>query len=84
MSWRGIFTGALVLIGLEVVTSSGQAAERFGGLFTGAATLVSHLLDPTVPAIPDLRPSSSSSSPQSQGPRITAPGPFSETIPLPN
>lgn len=84
MSWRGVFTGALMLIGLEVVISSGQAADRFGGIFTAIATVVEHLLDPTVPAIPDLRTagSSSSGSSPSQGPLIEAPGPLSRTVPL--
>lgn len=54
MSWRGIFTGTLLLAGLEAVVSSNQSGERFGNLITAAGSILSHFLDPTVPAIPDL------------------------------
>lgn len=50
---RGLFAGALALIALEVAVSTPAAAGRVGGLLGGAAALVRHLLDPTVPLIPD-------------------------------
>jgi len=40
---------------LDAAVSSQQAAGRVGGLLTGVATVIEHVLSPTVPAIPDLR-----------------------------
>jgi hypothetical protein len=54
MSLRGIVSGALLLIALEVIVSSEASATRFGQMLTGVGTLTRHLLSPTVPAIPDL------------------------------
>lgn len=54
MTIRGLFSGVLLLAGLEVVTSSTQAASRFGSLLTGIADVFARIADPTVPAIPDL------------------------------
>ncbi len=51
---RSIFAGILALAALEAVVSSGAAADRFGGLVKGAAAVIRYVLDPTVPAIPDL------------------------------
>jgi hypothetical protein len=40
---------------LDAAVSSQQAAGRVGGMLTGLATVLEHVLSPTVPAIPDLR-----------------------------
>jgi len=53
VSVRGILTGALALIILEVVVSSNQASGRIGGFFAGVAAAVDWLVDPGVPGIPD-------------------------------
>jgi hypothetical protein len=52
---RGVVSGALALIALQVVTSSDQAAGRVGGMLGAVGKLVRHVIDPAVPAIPDLR-----------------------------
>ena len=51
---RGILTGILVLVALAAVVKSNAAASRFAGLFTGAAGIAQRVLDPAVPAIPNL------------------------------
>ena len=51
-------TAAGAMLGLallDAVTSSNAAAARGGGLFTALATVIEHVLSPTVAAIPDLR-----------------------------
>jgi hypothetical protein len=53
-TFGGIVAGVLVLAALEAALSSGQAANRVGGLFTSTAAIFSHLLDPSVPLVPDL------------------------------
>jgi hypothetical protein len=50
-----VFTGALALIALETVLRTNASTGRVAGLLTGAAKVVEKVLDPTVPAIPDLR-----------------------------
>lgn len=50
-----MLAGMLGLALLEASLSSTQAAGRVGGLLGGLATVVQHVLSPTVPAIPDLR-----------------------------
>lgn len=55
MSWRGIFSGALVLIALEAVVRTDRSADRFGSMFTAVAAVVDRVMSPEVPAIPDLR-----------------------------
>ena len=55
MTWRGAFSGALLLIALEAVLRSNQSADRFGGLITGLAEIAERVISPAVPAIPDLR-----------------------------
>ncbi len=54
MSWRGLFTGALTLVALQAVVSSNAAAGRVGDMLEHVADLARRLLDPSVPAIPDL------------------------------
>lgn len=51
---RGIITGVVGLSLLEMVVSNQDAAGRVGGLFTTVAAILTHWLDPTVPLIPDL------------------------------
>jgi hypothetical protein len=46
----------LSLIALQALTSP-SAPSRVSGLFTGAQSFVERALNPTVPAIPDLRTS---------------------------
>jgi hypothetical protein len=55
MRWQTVVSGVLALALLEAVTSSTASAGRVGDLFTGIAGVVSHVLSPTVAAIPDLR-----------------------------
>lgn len=55
MSWRGLITGVLGLALLEAAVSTNAAAGRIGNLLSGVSSVVSHVLSPTVPAIPDLR-----------------------------
>lgn len=64
MSIRGVVAGVLALIALQVITSRG-GSKNVTGLFGTAGSMVKRALDPSVPAIPDLRkgvtkPSSSS------------------------
>jgi len=51
----GFVSGVIGLSLLEAVVSSSQASDRASGVFTGAASLLRHLVSPEVPAIPDLR-----------------------------
>jgi hypothetical protein len=55
MRWQTVLSGVLGLALLEAVTSSSAAAGRVGQLFDGVASVISHVLSPAVPAIPDLR-----------------------------
>lgn len=52
----GFVGGVLALTALEAVLSSRHATGRVTGAFAGLATLLQHIADPTIPAIPDLRP----------------------------
>lgn len=54
MRLRGVLAGSLVLIALQAVTASDRAAGRVGSMLSGVAGLVRLVLDPSVPAIPDL------------------------------
>lgn len=55
MNWRAAVSMVLALAVLEAATSSTLAATRAGGLLKGVATVINHVLSPTVAAIPDLR-----------------------------
>ena len=55
MRWQTVLAGVLALALLEVTVSSNAAAGRVGGLLDATASVVSHVLSPTVAAIPDLR-----------------------------
>lgn len=59
---RGFIAGILGLTLLEVLVSSKTATQNLGGFFGGAATVFDHLVNPTVPLIPDLRKSGTTSS----------------------
>ncbi|WP_405889576.1 hypothetical protein OG762_52445 (plasmid) [Streptomyces sp. NBC_01136] len=50
-----MLSGVLGLALLEAALSSNKAAGRIGQLLDGIAGVVSHVLSPTVAAIPDLR-----------------------------
>lgn len=52
---RGVLAGALALIALQVAVQPG-ASGRIAGLFGVPAAIASRFIDPTLPAIPDLRP----------------------------
>jgi hypothetical protein len=54
MTLRGIFAGALALVALEAVLHADDGAEKVGGALSAIAVGVRWVLDPTVPAIPDL------------------------------
>lgn len=73
LAWA--FTTWLTLVGLQALATRG-AAGRVGELFTSADKVLERLLDPTVPAIPDLRPGAakpSSSSDTSTRPTVVLP-----------
>lgn len=55
MRWQPVLSGVLGLALLEAAVSSNAAAGRVGQLLDGIASVFSHVLSPTVPAIPDLR-----------------------------
>lgn len=55
MRWQTILSGVLGLALLEVTVSSTASAGRVGSLLTSVSTVISHVLSPTVAAIPDLR-----------------------------
>lgn len=50
--WKGLLSGALALVLLQVLVSSRNAGAGVSGVFGGAANLAEKLMDPTVPAIP--------------------------------
>jgi hypothetical protein len=52
---RTALAGMIGLALLDASVSSQAAAGRVGGLLTAVATVIEHVLSPTVPAIPDLR-----------------------------
>ncbi len=54
-AWRTALAGMLGLALLDAAVSSQRAAGRVGGLLSGVATVVEHVLSPTVAAVPDLR-----------------------------
>ncbi|MFT3871034.1 MAG: hypothetical protein QM714_12535 [Nocardioides sp.] len=54
MSWRGVFAGVLVLVALEAVLRTNASANRFGAMLSSVAGGIEWLMDPSVPAIPDL------------------------------
>jgi hypothetical protein len=58
---RSLFAGILALTLLDAVVSSQESAQRFGGIFTSLANILNWVMDPTVPAIPDLSGGSSNS-----------------------
>lgn len=51
---RGVLAGALTLIALEVVVQT-PAAGRVAGLFAVPGQIARRFLDPTIPAIPEIR-----------------------------
>lgn len=55
MRAQPIISGVLGLALLEAALSSTEAAGRVGQLLDGVASVIAHVLSPTVPAIPDLR-----------------------------
>jgi hypothetical protein len=81
----GFFLGLLALSLLEVVVSSSEASGRVGGALTGASLVFRHIIDPAVPAIPDLRVSSgattSSSTPTPSA--AAAPSAVATVLPFP-
>jgi hypothetical protein len=81
--WKGVLGGVLGLIALQVLVSSG-AAEKTQGLMGLVVGATQRLLDPSKPAIPDLRPGevtavagparpSSSTTPATPPPATTTP-----------
>lgn len=55
MRFQTVLAGVFGLAVLEAALSSDKAAGRVGQLLDAVATVISHVLSPTVPAIPDLR-----------------------------
>jgi hypothetical protein len=68
-----ILSGVLGLALLEASLSSDGASTRVGQLLDGIASIVSHVLSPTVPAIPDLRTKSSTTGSSSTSTGSVAP-----------
>lgn len=67
---RGALAGSLTLIALYTfVTTGPEANRRISGLFAWPAKMAQRLIDPTVPAIPDLREPSGTSTPGVRAPR---------------
>lgn len=58
----GFVGGVLALTALEAVLSSQGATGRVTGAFSGLSSLLQRIADPTVPAIPDLRPAAAQTS----------------------
>jgi hypothetical protein len=52
MRWRAVASGGLALVVLQVLVTSKQTG-RIGSLFALPATWAQHLIDPSIPAIPD-------------------------------
>ena len=63
----GAFSAWLGLIALQALASTGGSG-RVAEAFTDADRLIKRLLDPTVPAIPDLRTASAGSPAPAAGP----------------
>lgn len=70
-----IITGSLALVALQVVVSS-PSTSRIAGLLSVPATLARALIDPNVPAIPDLSAKPSSSTASFTAPGSTGPGTY--------
>jgi hypothetical protein len=66
---------------LEVAVSSQAAAGRVGGLLTAVSGLISHVLSPTVPAIPDLRKKGTAAPSSTSGSTAAVPATTSPTMP---
>jgi hypothetical protein len=71
-SIEGFAAGILGLSLFEAVLSSNAATGRVGGVFTAAANLIAHIASPDVPAIPDLRVTTTN--PGTAAPAAKAPG----------
>jgi hypothetical protein len=72
---RTVFVGMLGLALLDTAISSQGAANRTGALFTSVSAVISHLLSPTVPAIPDLRKHGGASAPSTDAAPATPTAP---------
>lgn len=55
MGLRGLLSGALALVFLQVVVQP-DASGRLAGLLGVPAAIARRFIDPTIPAIPDRRP----------------------------
>lgn len=60
--WRGLLSGVLGLVALQVVVSTSGSANRVGSGLTDVASLLRRALSPAVPLVPDLRGASSGTS----------------------
>lgn len=78
---RTILVGILALAALDAVISSQQSAGNVGDFFVGAAKVWAWVVDPTVPGIPDLSTSQSSSQSSSV---YVPPGAVTPPAPKPN
>lgn len=70
----GFLGGLLTLTALDAVLTSAGGTGRVTGAFAGVVSVINHITDPTVPAIPDLRPTSAQTSTANSGttpPRTT-------------
>jgi hypothetical protein len=83
MNWRAVFSGMVGLALLEAAVSSTAAANRAGGLLKGVATVIEHVLSPTVAAIPDLRTHGGAATAAPSGGSPTLPADWTTAAPKP-
>lgn len=65
---RGFFLAAITLAVLEAAVSSTGAAQRAGTVLALPGTIARYIISPTVPAIPELRKRSTSSTTSADNP----------------
>lgn len=82
MTVRGVLSGVMGLIILQVLVSRGGSAN-VSGLFGAIATGAKRALEPGVPAIPNLTGSSGASSAPSTPPAPGQPAPAPGPTPMP-
>lgn len=81
---RGAFAAWLGLIALQAVGTAGGSG-RIAGAFTDANRLLARVLDPDVPAIPDLRlpPAERGVGQSATNPPAPGPAPAWQKLPVP-
>jgi hypothetical protein len=82
-TWWGIAGGALALMLGDTVVSSQGAAGRVQGGFGTLANLAGDFIDPTKPAIPDRRTTTTPAPPPATGPTAVVPPVWATPAPTP-